>query len=73
MVRGSNLGEGKFSLPIQTGPEAHTTSCTMGTGSLTEVKWQRHGSDHPPLPSAQVVNGHICISTQSVSLRHVIG
>ena len=27
----------KFSAPVQTGSEAHPTSCTMGTGSLS---WQ---------------------------------
>jgi len=31
-VRGSNPGGARFSAPIQTGPEAHPASCTMGTG-----------------------------------------
>ena len=35
---GSNPGEAKFSAPIQTGPGAHPTSCTLGTGSLPGVK-----------------------------------
>jgi hypothetical protein len=28
----------RFSAPIQTGPEAHPASCTMGTGSFPGVK-----------------------------------
>jgi len=28
----------RFSSPIQTGPEAHPASCTMGTGSFQGVK-----------------------------------
>ena len=28
----------RFSAPIQTGPGAHPTSCTMGTGSFPGVK-----------------------------------
>jgi len=27
----------RFSAPVQTGPEAHTASCTMGTGSFPGV------------------------------------
>jgi len=30
-----------FSAPVQTGPGAHPTSCTMGTGSFPEVKISR--------------------------------
>ena len=38
-VRGSNPGGGaRFSAPVQTGPGAHPTSCTMGTGSFPRVK-----------------------------------
>jgi hypothetical protein len=55
----------RFSAPVQTGPGAHTTSCTMGTGSFPEVKdgrgltltphpllvpWSRKGRDIPLLP-----------------------
>jgi len=28
----------RFSAPVQTGPEAHPASCTMGTGSLPGVR-----------------------------------
>jgi len=43
-----------FSAPVQTSPEAHTTSSTMGTGSFSWVKRPVHGADHPP-PSIVVV------------------
>ena len=31
-------GGARFSVPVQTGPKAHTPSCTMGTGSFPGVK-----------------------------------
>jgi hypothetical protein len=31
----------RFSAPVQTGPGAHSASCTMGTGSFPEVKYGR--------------------------------
>jgi hypothetical protein len=31
----------RFSAPVQTGPEAHPASCTMGTGSFQGVKCGR--------------------------------
>ena len=55
----------RFSAPVQTGPEAHPASCTMGTGSLPGVKsgrgvtltphsllvpWSRKGRAIPLLP-----------------------
>jgi hypothetical protein len=41
----------RFSAPVQTGPEAHPASCTMGTGSFP-------GRDADPSPpsSAEVKN-----------------
>jgi hypothetical protein len=30
------------------GPGAHPTSYTVGTGSFLGVKWPGHGVDHPP-------------------------
>ena len=33
--------ESRFSAPVQTGPGAHPTSCTMGTGSFPGVKSSR--------------------------------
>jgi len=40
--------------PVQTGPGAHAFSYTMGNGSFQEVKWPRHGVDHPRPPGAEV-------------------
>ena len=34
-VRGSNTGGGRLSAPVHTGPRAHSTSCTVGTGYLS--------------------------------------
>jgi len=39
MIRGSNPGGGaRISAPAQNGPEAHSASCIMGTGSFPGVK-----------------------------------
>jgi len=38
----------RFSAPLQTGPEAHPVSCTMGTGSSPGVERPGCGVDHPP-------------------------
>jgi hypothetical protein len=39
---------------VQTGPEVHPGSCTMGTGSFPGVKRPGRGADHPPPSSAEV-------------------
>jgi len=39
--------EERFSAPVQTGPEAHPASYTMGTGSFRELKRPGRGVDHP--------------------------
>jgi len=44
----------RFSARVQTDPEAHTTSYTMGTGSYPGLKWPGRGVDHPPASSAEV-------------------
>jgi len=44
----------RFSGTIQTGPEAHPTSYTMGTGSLTGVNQLRRGDDYPTPHSTEV-------------------
>jgi len=44
----------RFSTPIQTGPETQAASYTMGTGCFPEVKWPKHGVDHPPPSSTEV-------------------
>jgi hypothetical protein len=44
----------RFFAHVQTGPEAHPASCTMGTGSFPGVKQLGRGADHPPPTSADV-------------------
>jgi len=59
-VRGLNPGGGvRFSAPVQTGPGAHPTSCTMVTGSFLGGK-ERPGRDADPSPpSSAVVNERV--------------
>jgi hypothetical protein len=40
---------GRFFAHVQTGPEAHPASCTMGTGSFPGVKRPSRGVDYPHL------------------------
>ena len=42
----------RFSAPVQTGPGAYPTSCTMCTGSFTGIKRPGRGTEHPPPSSA---------------------
>ena len=44
----------RFSAPVQTGPEAHPASYTMGTGSFLGLKRSGRGIDHPPESSVEV-------------------
>ena len=45
----------RFSPPVQTGPGAHPTFCTMGTGSFPAVQRPERGVDHQPhLRSSEV-------------------
>ena len=44
----------RFSAPFQTGPGAHPTPYTMGTGSFPGVKRPGRGVDHPPPSNAEV-------------------
>jgi hypothetical protein len=44
----------RFFAHVQTGPEAHPASCTMGTGLSRRVKQPGRGADHPPPSSAEV-------------------
>jgi len=59
-----NPGGVKFCVLGQTGPGAHPTSCTVGTGSFLGVKWPGHGVDHPP-PSSAEVKGRVELYTPS--------
>jgi len=47
-------GRARFSAPVQTGPGAHPTSYTMGTGSFLGVKQPGCGIDRPPPFTAKV-------------------
>ena len=45
----------RFSLPVQTCPEAHSASCTIGTGCLSRwIKRPGLGVNHPPPSSTDV-------------------
>jgi hypothetical protein len=46
--------EARFFAQVQTGPEAHPASCTMGTGSFPGVKRPGRGAYHPPPCSAEI-------------------
>jgi len=46
----------RYSAPVQTGPEAHRVSCTMGTGPFPVGK-ERPGRESDPLPPSSAV-GH---------------
>jgi len=43
--------EARFSVPIQTSPEAHPASCTIGAETFPVVKQPELGSEHT-LPSS---------------------
>ena len=42
----------RFFAPVQTGPWAHPTSCTMGIGSFPREKRPGRGVENPPPSSA---------------------
>jgi len=66
--------EARFSAPVQTGPEDHPTSYTMGTGSLQGVKRPGRGVDHPPPSSAEVKERvELYLSSPSEPLWPVLG
>ena len=44
--------EARFSATVQTGPEAHPASCTMGTGSFPGVKVRPGRDAGSSLPSS---------------------
>ena len=57
----------RFSAPVQTDPEAHPASYTMGTGSFPAVKRPGRGVDHPPRSCAEVkerVELYLCYLTR---------
>jgi hypothetical protein len=58
----------RFFAHVQTGPGAHTASCTTGTGPFPGVKQSGHGADHPPPSSANITNEYSYISTPPLGL-----
>jgi len=46
--------EARFTTLVQNGPEAHTASCAMCTGSFPGVKRPGRDVHHPPLPNTEV-------------------
>ena len=52
-VRGSNPDGARFSAPVQTRPEIHPASYTVGTGSFPSVKRPGLGVDRSPPSSAE--------------------
>jgi hypothetical protein len=47
----------KFSVLVETGPEAHPVSCTMVPGFFPETNWPGHGIDHLPFSNTKNVYG----------------
>jgi hypothetical protein len=64
----------RFFAHVQTGPEAHPASCTMGTGSFPGVKRPGRGADHQPTSSAEVKKEYSYTSTHPLGhFRPVTG
>jgi hypothetical protein len=57
---------GRCSPPVHTGSEVHPASYTMGTGSVSGVKRQGRGVDHPP-PSTVEVKARVDLNFYSPS------
>jgi hypothetical protein len=63
----------RFSMPINTSPKAHLTSCIMGTRSFSREKWLGHCADHPLFVALRLQMGWIYISSSPLCLyRHVL-
>jgi hypothetical protein len=69
----SHWGGGtKFSAPVETGPGAHPTSYTMGTGYFPGVKWPGRGVDHPPHLQPRLKKELSCTSSPPPGLRGLL-
>ena len=68
-VWGSKPVGSRFSTPVQTGPEAHPASYTMGTGSFSEVNWPGRGVDHPPHLAPRLKKAQSYTSTSLLGLH----
>jgi hypothetical protein len=60
---------GRFSAPVQTGPEAHPASYTMGTWSFPGAKRPERGVDHPPHLAPKSKEEYSYTSTPPLGLR----
>ena len=58
----------RFSMPVNTSPKAHLTTCIMGTRSLSRGKWLGHCADHPLLVALRLQMGWIYISSSLLCL-----
>ena len=61
--------ESRFSLPVQTGPEAHPATYTMGTGSFPGVKRPGRGVDHQPHLAPRLKKEYSYTSTPPLCLH----
>jgi hypothetical protein len=59
----------RFSAPVQTGPEAHPVSYTMGTGSFLRVKRPWRGVDHPLHLVSRLMKQYSYTSTPPLGFR----
>ena len=61
--------EARFSVPVQTGSEAHPASYTMGAWSFPGVKRPGLGGDHPPHLGPRLNKEYSYNSTSPLGLR----
>ena len=67
-------GKGEIFRAVQTGPEAHSTSCRRVTGSFSGVKWPERNANHRPTSNAGLRMGRSYSFISPLWLhRHVIG
>ena len=64
-----SLWEARFFALVQTGPEAHPASYTMGTGSFPGVKRPGPDVDHPPHLASRLKKEYSYTSTPPLNLR----
>jgi len=68
-VRDRVLVEARFSVPVQTGPAAHTASCTMCPLSRPGIKWPERGVNYPPSLAPRLKKEYNCTSTSLLCLH----
>ena len=70
-VRGSNPGMCEVLREIRTGPETHSLSCRIDTGSFRGVKQQANRPDRPPSYDAELRIGRSSPSVPAQTCRGV--